>query len=482
MSILCIGMSMMMLSSAVCVHADSITGPYDFKDARTSGFVEVIKSWVCGNADLPSLNLHISTQKPSKSTLGYTVTFNANGGKFKSGSEENSVIYSKLGNIVDGEVLSPVPSYEYGSLLGWYLDKEFTMEFKVSDNGGLTTELTQDITVYAKYKPYKPLLKYCVQIYGIGVDEDKNGNKLGVTFGPAMGDYINSSKSHTPSGSTESGNAHRCVHDDDWEDIVSNSKNDPSVYEECIVEGCTKAVSLDLSRTATLENKSFTPSYTGDGPGVLYYELMPTTSNYENLRWHPNGGEFGTNSGGWGSTRIRAMLNGADSLTDVGDINYSTIAKSDVNKSASIYTEENCLFNAFPEVLRNNIEGRKTKYDSVYNNKSEANLKVTYDKLWLLSPNEMGDSVNAANFNHPLEGVVYPKLVGTGDAFTKNTARVAYRVNSSSGGGGSRTSWFLLRSVSGGTSEDVVRWNLDGRCYVHGCYEAGGVAPCFSLR
>ena len=420
--------------------------------------------------------MHISASKPSKSSLGYTVTFNANGGKFKGGSDENNVIYSKSGSIVDGEVLNPEPPEGYGSFLGWYLDKGLSTEFEISDSGNLTTELSQDITVYAKYKS---ATKYCVQIYGIGVDEDENGNILGITFGPAMGDYVNSFKSHTPSGITESGNARRCVHDDGWADIVANSKKDPNVYKECISEGCTKGVPLDLSRTATLENKSFTPSYTGDGPGVLYLELMSTTSEYENLRWHPNGGSSGTNSGGWGTSRIRAMLNGADSLTDVGDDNYSSNASSDVNKSASIYTEENCLFNAFPEVLRNNIESRETRYDSVYNDRSESNLKITYDKLWLLSPNEMGDGVGHSWFNHTLEGSTYPKLVKTGGAYTSNLSRIAYMVSDISP---STSSSFWLRSVHCGYSSYAVYWQSAGSCYGNHCFVGLGIAPCFSLK
>ena len=44
----------MVFANTVCVHAaGGDTGPYDFKDTRTSGFVEIVKSWVQGNTDSP---------------------------------------------------------------------------------------------------------------------------------------------------------------------------------------------------------------------------------------------------------------------------------------------------------------------------------------------------------------------------------------------------------------------------------------------
>ena len=123
------------------------------------------------------------------------------------------------------------------------------------------------------------------------------------------------------------------------------------------------------------------------------------------------------------------MLNGADSLTNLND----SLQSDDINKSASVYTSTNCLFNAFSDELKVAIGTRAVKYDSVYNSKTEANLKTTYDKLWLFSPNELADTTNTSWLNHPLEGATYTKMTGTGDAYNNNSSRKGYCVRSASG-------------------------------------------------
>ena len=95
---------------------------------------------------------------------------------------------------------------------------------------------------------------------------------MGLTFGPATGaDYVNSFKAHTPSGQTTGGHDHRCIHNDTWEEIIYWNSIDPDVYEECIAEGCTKSVPLNLS--SDIRSTSFVVNYTGDGPSALYYEF-----------------------------------------------------------------------------------------------------------------------------------------------------------------------------------------------------------------
>lgn len=326
-----------------------------------------------------------------------------------------------------------------------------------------------DVYISTK-KPYNQsseptIAKYAVAIYGICVDDVKDEatgsiTKGGLTFGPALGaNYVQSYKNHTPSGQTTAGNAHRCVHDDDWDEIIAWNKTDPYVYEDCIVNGCTHSVPLSKNTTSTIFSSIFQPTTeTGDGPSALYYELVTGTNAdcFENLRWRSNGGIYGTNSGGWGTTRIRAMLNGADELTDIGDSNYSSSASSDINKSASIYTVENCLFAAFPQNLRNTIGTRAVKYDSVYYLKTEANLKTTYDKLWLFSSNELADYASKNWENHPLEGTVYPKLAGSRDAYDSNFTRDPYRVDSNSGNNAGNTSVVWLRSSEGESHDNFA--------------------------
>ena len=236
----------------------------------------------------------ISTKKPSKDLSGYTITFDANGGIFASGATTNEIVYSKDENLVKGTYA--LPKQEGNSFIGWYTEDKDGTEYKVDENGKPDISLTEDITVYAHYKPP---MKYAVAIYGICVDDvvDERTHQVskgGLTFGPALGEnYVQSSKSHEPSGETTQGNKHRCVHNDDWEMIIKWNKEDPYVYEQCIKEGCTHSVVLSKNTTTTILSEQFDPiKETGDGPSTLYYELVTKKGNcFENLRWHPNGGD-----------------------------------------------------------------------------------------------------------------------------------------------------------------------------------------------
>ena len=75
---------------------------YDFKDNKTTGTVTVTKVWNDGltNEEREIPDIKISTKKPTKSTLGYTVTFHGNGMKFADGTDENMVVYNSAGEIV----------------------------------------------------------------------------------------------------------------------------------------------------------------------------------------------------------------------------------------------------------------------------------------------------------------------------------------------------------------------------------------------
>ena len=427
---------------------------YDFKNIPTGGVVKLTKIWKDSktNEDRTIPDMTISTKKPSKDLRGYTITFDANGGIFASGATTNEMVYSKDGNLVDGTYA--LPKQEGNSFIGWYTKDKDGTEYKVDKNGKPDISLTEDITVYAHYKPP---MKYAVAIYGICVDDvvDERTDQVskgGLTFGPALGEnYVQSFKSHNPSGKTESGNTHRCVHNDNWKTIIEWNKIDPKVYEQCIEKGCTHSVALSKNTTTTILSEQFDPiKETGDGPSALHYELV-TNSNYgrcyENLRWHPNGGSLGTNNGGWGATRIRAMLNGADALTDKGYDNYSDYAMSDLNRSANIYTSNNCLFATFPKELQEAIGARQVKYDSVFNQKNEANLITTNDKLWLFSSNEVADTISSSRCDHPLEGTVYKKFEDTNE--DSNNGRRPVIVNSRTGDaiGGFNSAW--LRSSNG---------------------------------
>ena len=461
---------------------------YDFKNIPTGGVVKLTKIWKDSktNAQREIPNMTISTKKPSKDLRGYTITFDANGGTFAGGVTINEMVYSADGSLVSGTYA--LPKQEGNSFIGWYTQEKDGTKYEVDKSGNPVKNLTEDITVYAHYKPP---MKYAVAIYGICVDDvydEATGNisKGGLTFGPALGEnYVQRFKNHNPSGITEAGHEHRCVHNDNWNTIIEWNKTDPYVYEDCIKAGCTHSVALSKNTTTTILSEQFNPvKETGDGPSSLYYELVTNNGKcLENLRWHSNGGTYGTNKDGWGATRIRAMLNGADKLTDKNANKYSRYASDDVNKSASIYTEENCLFATFPQELQNAIGKRQVKYDSVHDNKTEANRKITNDKLWLFSPNELADTIGHSSYDHPLEGSAYDKFKGTGDGCNSNTVRRLFHVDSSNGDSiGAILNAWLRSSRDNWNRNYVLALHGAGNVYDKYPFLSAGVSVGFTLK
>lgn len=208
---------------------------YDFKNIPTGGVVKLTKIWKDSktNAQREIPNMTISTKKPSKDLKGYTITFDANGGTFAGGVTINEMVYSADGSLVSGTYA--LPKQEGNSFIGWYTQEKDGTKYEVDKSGNPVKNLTEDITVYAHYKPP---MKYAVAIYGICVDDvydEATGNisKGGLTFGPALGEnYVQRFKNHNPSGITEAGHEHRCVHNDNWNTIIEWNKTDPYVYED----------------------------------------------------------------------------------------------------------------------------------------------------------------------------------------------------------------------------------------------------------
>lgn len=327
--------------------------------------------------------------------------------------------------------------------------------------------------------------KYAVQIYGIEQDELKDGSTAGLTFGPALGqDFMNTFISHTPTGTTTLGNPHRCIHDDEWETIARWNHEDPYVYEQCVSNNCTHSVKLTLSDTLRKPGFVYGGSNEGDGVGVLHYEMQ-----VEHREWNPlqsaDSTQYGTNYGGWGASRIRAMLNGADSLTTTGT-NYGTSVNplNIPTMAATDYTGSDTLLSAFPQVLQDNIGARKTLYDSVYNQKVAFNLKTSYDKLWLLSSYEMANSISNSYYQHPLEAPngKYQKFIDNNLnlSTSSNNAFRAFEQGGNTAAFGSVSYW-LLRSSSSGSAYRVLNVDSYGKANFLNASHNVGVAPCFSL-
>ena len=128
-------------------NSDDGSGIYDFKDNKTTGTVTITKKWDDGltNAEREIPDMYLSTEKPSKSTKGYTVTFHGNGLKFADGTDENMVVYNSSGQIVEGSYKEAV-----GTGVAWYADKACTQKIEISDAGIPQVELTGDLDLWAK--------------------------------------------------------------------------------------------------------------------------------------------------------------------------------------------------------------------------------------------------------------------------------------------------------------------------------------------
>ena len=385
-----------------------------------------------------------------------------NGNKLKNGSD----ILSYTPSATSWNGLTGTSSISYKATLG--------------SNVPIYAGKYTDTLVFALSCEKKPNAKYAVAIYGIGQDVDSSGKTMGLTFGPALGaNCVILYKSHTPSGNTASGNAHRCVHNDDWETIVHWNNVDPNVYEQCISKGCTHSVELYLNET--LFNSSFKAYNFGDGPSMLYQELRTNSTNYQHLEWNPlqatGSTENGNNVGGWGASRIRAMMNGADSLTQTGTTYGTSVTGNYLpTMAATDYNSTNSLLSCFPSVLQNAIGSRKTIYHGTYNSNTQS---ICYDKLFLLSQQEVSTSTVPQRAN---EGTTYAKFAsGSHLYYSNDTSRVGYRLSSNTDTSGVSDIWWLRSPNNGsadlvyGVSDAGSARNNRGACY------GRGVSPAFAL-
>ena len=124
---------------------------YDFKDSRTSGVVTVTKSWddSMSNDERTVPDISISTEKPSKNPLGYTITYHGNGLTFADESSENEIIVNSSGKILSGSYKLPD-----GLFAGWYSDKTCTKKVETDSNGLPVDGLMSDMDLYAKTKTF----------------------------------------------------------------------------------------------------------------------------------------------------------------------------------------------------------------------------------------------------------------------------------------------------------------------------------------
>lgn len=336
----------------------------------------------------------------------YTVSFELNGGMIVpdgSSSAQDQYHYSvKSGT----QIRAPrnKPTLDGYRFVGWFCDTGLEQEAVFPD------EIISDKTYYAKWEEKSNKVRYAVSIYGIGEDIDEQGNRTGLTFGPATnGCYISDYKAHVPN---EEGQI--CMHDMSWEEIIAQSKENPTVFQECLEEGCTHGVDLVIKGPLVKGGSSYT-NMKGDGTGMIYYAIG---SNYR--KWNRNHSEYITNKtstkgqfeyergctyGGWPDSMIRNTLNGT--LTE----NMLNISNKDNGFAETKLDESTALFAAFPEELKQAIVAKKVQSDTVYNNTSRYNT-ATYDKLWLFSGKELvkDNDENEGNCSiRPNEGQRYSR-------------------------------------------------------------------------
>lgn len=199
-------------------------------------------------------------------------------------------------------------------------------------------------------------------------------------------------------GTDAAGNAYRCIHYDNWNTILYWNNHDPHVYDKCVINHCSKRLALpatpafgmnmDLFRylppnAANLDNdvwlarkENFIPY--GDGDSFIAYCRWNQWRNYNDHKY--------IHFDEYSASFIRAKLVGADKYTSEDASCAGIDAKIKL-------TENNSVYRAFPEIIRNQI-GAKELYDYSFGKKFDASTNIDgangpyYDKLWLFSVDE----------------------------------------------------------------------------------------------
>lgn len=340
-------------------------------------------------------------------------------------------------------------------------------------------------------------VKYAVSVYGIKEDtyQDENGviGTAGLTFGPATGkSYINTYKSHTPTGVTSTGNAHRCIHADSWKTIAEWSKKDPYVYEQCLDgggsgESCTKAVPLTLTDKLKPSQAQTSPSLDGDGTGMLRYSIAFTYLqwNHQKSSYFDSSDSqytYGTNAGGWQDSVIRNMLTGtitdnmktktnAPSTDDEAGKNNAMFYADGSNRTA--LTEQEALISCFPSALQAAIVPKAVKSDTV-SSSTKNNSVTTYDKLWLFSGREWRCGSDG-NDIRPNEGSAYSRQSKLGIDTQNYAKNIVYSER-----GTAVSCW--LRSIYRLNKISCYYTQTDGNWRAGPVWNYYGISPGFCLR
>lgn len=297
--------------------------------------------------------------------------------------------------------------------------------------------------------------RYAVALYGIRHDQYVNHDgeatgPAGLTFGPATGKkYLEKYRSHVTLEEYEEDRVENiCLHWMTWEEIAGQSLKDPTVFHDCLVHGCTHAV--DLTLNSTLLKEDYSSRITGDGVGAILDGVKRCYLCWDNKL---------TNSGGWPACRARAVLNGADELTD----------PNAAGEEFLLSTEE-CLFSCFPEELQHLIVAKVVVSDLGNDKpKNEQECVTTCDKLWFFSASEFyGGPIQVEGKPYERPALVRSQEAGFGGRYTMYCEE-----------GNEVQSW--LRSIS--ALSEVTNQHVygGGHWTASGYYNHFGLDPGFCL-
>ena len=301
---------------------------------------------------------------------------------------------------------------------------------------------------------------------------------------------------------------HRCFHDDDWDTVLYWNNLDPEVYEQCIQEQCTKSIELyDKGELLFNDHHPIDFSPYGDGSGALLHEIQPAGKRFQggggtlmsteaftnavhqsrtacegvggywyNSRCYEDPDTPITGNYGWKHSNVRAVLNGVtdDSL----DTNFANYMQLD---------EEKSVLGSFPSHIKDMIGTR------VVVSKEGSTTSTTYDKLWLLSVEEIygRGNVNAgsttfSNLNESSMGAAYNRFQGLTNPARANRRNenlysysyqpsTAYQPSSQ----GKVTDCYTLRTTS---DDRVAKISGEGILGTSDHTTACALAPAFALK
>ena len=478
-------------------------GEYVVQNTRAQdGKITVIKQWIDyseDGSDRPIPVLHLSTVEPTiRHGIAVTVRWI---GDTESDRPEDVTVHLMSRSKDSGEDYKVIESSGSGQ---WKKndDNTWVYMFAAAPEHGMEYAVYTDPITSAPYissapnqsSPQKvegkvvtvteslPNAKYAVSLYGICHDKDAAGHTLGLTFGPATGaNYVTAGayQSHRPTGNTRNGNAHRCIHNDDWATIIYWASKDPYVYEQCMGSkttlSCTKSVTLTINDALRPTRFAMPAPTTGDGPGMIGYYQMEWRAMIWNCYFnsksdsdtvYPNRYQCDT-SNGWKGSNIRAVLNGVSA-----DTNDKVWARW------QNITESNSLLSCFPAELQAAIVPRETLASSGKNNDNA--IATTYDKLWLFSLEEF--TGKTFDYSAAGEGSVYQRQIQIGLTTGDYSKRVAYWATTD----GSADYRWWLRSISIRPSRysavlGIADADDSGIAGTQDPYYSYGIAPGFSI-